>query len=86
MSRDFRDTVYWYMECGKFGRMLVGWTKITAGFDLGEGDELVVHLEYGEKERVEWHRNKMKEWKRKWDEYFEEEEFEEEDEGDEDWE
>lgn len=83
MSRDFRDTVYWYMECGKFGKKLAGWTKITAGFDLGEGDELVVRLEYGEKERVEWHRNKMKEWKRKWEEYFEEEE---EDEEEDDWE
>ena len=85
MSRDFRDTVYWYMECGKFGKMLAGWKRIIAGFDLGEGDELVVRLEYGEKERMEWHRNKMKEWKRKWEEYFEEDEFEEEDE-EEDWE
>lgn len=75
MSRDFKDTVYWYMECSKFGKKLVRLKKITAGFDLGEGDELVVCIRYGEKEGAEWHRNKMKEG------YFEEEEFEEEFEG-----
>ncbi len=72
MSRDFRDTVYWYMECGRFGKKLVRLKRIVAGFDLGEEDELVVRLEYGEKEKMKWHRNKMEEWKKKWKEYFEE--------------
>lgn len=61
MKRDFKDTIYWYMECGKYGRKLASLKKITAGFDLGEGDELMVCLSCsrdGRKE-LEWHRNKL---------------------------
>ncbi len=94
MSRDFKDTVYWYMECGKFGRKLAGWKKVTAGFDLGGGDELVVRLGHGKEEGWEWHRNRMseKEWEQEreregdFEERFEEEEFGEGDFSGEDWE
>ncbi|MDE7326909.1 MAG: hypothetical protein K2N63_11680, partial [Lachnospiraceae bacterium] len=79
MSRDFKDAMYWYMECGKFGKKLAAWKKIIAGFDLGGGDELVVRLGCKEEEGSEWHRNKMEEQEKNWREYFEEEDFEEED-------
>lgn len=84
MSRDFKDALYWYIECGKHGKKLAARKKITAGFDLGNADELVVGFKCTEEgwDDLEWHRNKMKGQEETWERYFgedDEEDFEEED-------
>lgn len=83
MSRDFKDALYWYMECGKHGKKLAACKMITAGFDLGNADELVVAFKCTEEgwDDWNWHRNKMKGQGEDWERYFgeDEEDFEEED-------
>lgn len=59
MSRDFKDAAYWYMECGRLGQKLARCKTITAGFDLGGGQELAVRLAHGEEEELEWHRSNL---------------------------